>query len=323
MRPKNAACCLAIALALVACQVLLIASPVAAIDLNPYDYFEFDYCISFSDTEVEAGEEFQLMATAQVKCIKDLPFGADVAEVIGDIIATHQETGETHTLKEAYSLTITDVPDWKGDTYELDESVSLMFPEGCEPGEYEVIGQLVQVTIDGWDVTGLVPESRKSVAAGTITCAESDGDIPDPLPGYLVLDVLGHSYQCEILEDGSLAEPLDLRLVEGKISLRLEQGTICLDRNDNPLDYLSVTRDTSPPTCESGSVLDAYKLRPNGATFDPYLELDLKYDNEDLPEDAEEDELYIGYYDRDADSWVALESQVDSTESIVMTDVEH
>ncbi|MCK4299261.1 MAG: hypothetical protein KAX80_07005, partial [Planctomycetes bacterium] len=172
-------------------------------------------------------------------------------------------------------------------------------------------------------VTDLVPESRKSVSVGTITCAESDGDVPEPLPGYLTLDVLGHSYQCEISEDGSLAESLDLRLVEGKISLRLDRGTFCLDRNDNPLDYLSVTRDTSPPTCESGSVLDAYKLRPNGATFDPYLELDLKYDREDLPEDAEEDELYIGYYDRDADSWVALESQVDSTESIVMTDVEH
>jgi len=325
MKQGNRAWRSAVVLALLACYVLVAPSPVSGININPYDYFDVDYCISLSNAEVEEGEEFSLEASAQVKCIKDLPVGANQAEVTGQFVARHKETGDTEVLRAAYDITISPVPDWKGDTYELTESIGLAFPEGSQPGDYEVVAELVLVSIDGWDVTDLVPESKKSVSLGTVTCvvAEDDEDVPETLPGYLTLNVLGNIYRFEIRDDGSLAEPLELSLVEDKVGLCLEEGAFCLDSDDEPLEYIYVVEEADPPACEDGFVVRAYEFRPRRARFDPGLEIALSYDVAELPQDDDEEELWIACYDSSAGAWVSLESEVDVAESIVTAEAEH
>ena len=325
MKWGNRARRVAIVLALPACYVLAAPSPVSGIDINPYDYFDVDYCISLSDAEVEEGEEFSLEASAQVKCIKDLPVGANQAEVRGQFVARHKETGDTEVLITAYDITIDPVPDWKGDTYELTESIGLVFPEGSQPGDYEVVAELVLVSIDGWDVTDLVPESKKSVSLGTVTCvvADEDGDVPETLPGYLTLNVLGNIYRFEIWDDGSLAEPLELSLVEDKVGLCLEEGAFCLDSDDEPLEYIYVAEEADPPACEDGFVVRAYEFRPRRARFDPGLEIALSYDVAELSQDDDEEDLWIAYFDSGAGAWVSLESEVDVAESTVTAEAEH
>ena len=97
----------------------------AALSLNPYEYYEFDYHIAFSHDEVEAGEPFSITVGAEVRCIKDMPFGADEATIVASIIARSQSSGEEIILFDGYELTVTDVPDWQGDQYSIEETLEL------------------------------------------------------------------------------------------------------------------------------------------------------------------------------------------------------
>ena len=316
---------MAVLLFLMACLPITAPLPAAAISLDPFDYFEGDYCITFSDNEIQEDEVFYLEIDGQVECIRDLPFGADQADVAGSITAQHKETGDVVVLNSDYSVTIQPVPDWEGDTFAMALSIPLILPTGSQPGEYEVIAHLEQAEVDDWDVTNLIPENYCSYSIGTVTCA----DIPEPppppveIPGYITLDILGNSYEYEIWDDGSIAECVNLNLVEGEIGLYISSGTFCLDRHDEPLSYISVHRETDPPDYEAGSVITAYKFAPRGATFDPSLELTLSYDALNLPDETAEEALHIAYYDYSAQQWTALKSEVDERAKSVEAKVSH
>lgn len=318
----------AIALILVACQVFATPSPTAALELDPRDYFAIDYCISLSDTEVQEDEVFYLIAECHVECIEDLPMGATQAEATARFIAQHKETGDIEILNASYSIIVNPVPDWKGDTYEVEEHISLIFPSGTLPGEYEVIVQPVQAEIDDWDITHLIPESYKSVSVGTVTCVEAPAPpppspSPPKSPNYLTLGVLGDICKCEIRNDGRLAEALNFSLATGEISLSIKKGTFCLNKYGNPLGYISVSNEVNPSPCETGSLIVAYSFNPGGAKFNPSLELVLSYREQDLPPDVEEDALYMAYYDRSENQWIPLESQVDIQANAVAAEIKH
>lgn len=185
---KRAICRLAIVLILAAFLIPLSPSPAAALDLDPYGYFDIDYSVTINDNEVNGDNVFYLMVEGRVICINDLPFGIDRAEASGSIIAQHKETGATEVLNSSYGVTISPFPDWKGETYELEQRVNLIFPSGSQSGEYNVIAQLAWAEIDGWDVTDLIPESYKSFSLGTITyVASAPGSVMRPVPPSFVV----------------------------------------------------------------------------------------------------------------------------------------
>ena len=325
-RKKRGNClAMAVVLLMVACLPITAPLPAAAISLDPFDYFEGDYCITFSENEIQEDEVFYLEIDGQVECIRDLPFGADQADIAGSVTAEHKETGDVVVLNSAYSVTIQPVPDWEGDTFAMEVSIPLILPTGSQPGEYEVIVHLEQAEVDGWDVTNLIPENYCSYSSGTVTCAEIPEPPPPPveIPGYIALDILGNSYEYEIWDDGSIAESVNLNLVEGELGIYISSGTLCLDRHDEPLGYISVSRETTPPDYEAGSVITAYKFAPGGATFDPSLELTLSYDALNLPEEMAEKALHIACYDYSEQKWSTLKSEVDTGANTVEAKVSH
>ncbi|MCD6599524.1 MAG: hypothetical protein J7L19_03010 [Dehalococcoidia bacterium] len=325
-RKKRGNCLvMAVLLFLIACLPITAPLPVAAISLNPFDYFEGDYCITFSENEVQEDKVFYLEINGQVECIQDLPFGANQADIAVSITAQHKETGDVVVLNSAYSVTIQPVPDWEGDTFAMELSIPLILPAGSQPGEYEVVAHLEQAEVDGWDITNLIPESYHSYSIGTVTCAEIPVPPPPPveIPGHITLDILGNSYEYEIWDDGSIAESVNLNLVEGEVGIYISSGTLCLDRHDEALSYISVNGETSPPDYESGSIITAYKFAPGGATFDPSLELTLSYDAVNLPDETAEEALHIACYDYSARQWTALKSEVDERANTVEAKVSH
>jgi hypothetical protein len=167
---------LAIALVLAAFLVPISASPVAAINLNPYSYFDANYSITLSDNKGQGEEVFYLLAEGRATCIKDLPMGVDEVEVAARVIAQHKATGVEVVLNPAYSVVISPFPDREGETCELKRQVKLIFPGGSQTGEYEVIGQLIQVKVDGWDITELIPEAYGSHLVGSISYVTSSND---------------------------------------------------------------------------------------------------------------------------------------------------
>jgi len=300
--------------------------PALALSLNPLDYYTFEYHIVISHTEVQVEETFSVSAGATVQCIRDLPFGIREAVVRFDVIARPSGSGPEITLHEGYEVMVDNVPDWAGDEYELQESIDLAFPEGTAPGSYALVGRLDHVSLDGWNVTSMVPSSARTISVGAIACVveeEPPPPPPTPQPGVLTIHLLGHEFLPTITEDGALAKVFQATLVEGALSLSIQAGTRCLDASGDPLSYLSATRDSSPREYDAGAVLSAFSLHPDGAQFNPALQLSLSYDPDELPPGCDPGDLSVGYYDRAAGVWRQLPSSVDENGKTVAAGVSH
>ncbi|MFC1971471.1 thioredoxin domain-containing protein [Chloroflexota bacterium] len=96
----------------------------------------------------------------------------------------------------------------------------------------------------------------------------------------------------EVLADtqGRIKTNVELSSADGKVSLSLKEGTIVMDKEGKPLEFIHVAIDpTLPLRPEDAHIVGAiYDLSPEGATFDPPLKLTISYDPEELPEGARE-----------------------------------
>lgn len=312
-------------LVLLALLAALAPCPVFALDLNPLDYYDIDYQIVFSDDEVEPAEEFAVTVGAAVRCTADLPFGADEATVVVSGVARLESADVEYVLLDDFELVIPDVPDWQGDTFEMEETVELLFPGDAVPGTYEIVATLERVSIDGWNITGFVPAGYRSLPIGPIAVATAEGETepptPPPSPGHLNLTLLGHEYSPEIDGEGVVAEDVSAVLIEGEVSFLLDEGTECLDASDEPLSYISLVHKSSPAPYEDGMVLAAYSLYPNGATFSPALTLAIRYEDSDLPEDVTPDDLTLAWYEDGA--WSPVTSSLDDDVETVRANIRH
>ena len=302
------------------------AQPAAALSLNPLDYYSYDYYIALSHTEVEPGESFSVTASASVRCTKDLPFGVRKADVRFKVLARNSSSGDELTLLERYDFTVDNVPDWAGDEFSTTETVDLAFPAGTTPGSYAVSARLEYLSLDGWNVTSMVPSSARTMGLGSIVLAlpdETPLPPPTPQPGILLVSVLGHEFRPAIDADGILLEPIDASLIEGLLSVEAQEGTRCLDASGSPLTHISASQELSPRAHEGGAVISAFSLRPDGARFSPSLRIGITYDVDELPPDCDEDDLVIGYYDRADGRWRELPSTVDKSHKVVSADASH
>ena len=170
-------------LGLLLCANLLLGPhPATALSLNPTDYYDVDFHIVFSDTEVEPQEQFSITAGATVLCTKDLPIGMDEASVSFAVTARQVESGNALTLLDNYDFTVSDVPDWAGDEYSTEETVLLSFPSDAASGRYTVTAEIQKVSLDGCNVTAMIPASYRTIEAGTIACIIPDVAPPPPTP---------------------------------------------------------------------------------------------------------------------------------------------
>lgn len=304
----------------------LAAQPVAALSLNPLDYYSYDYYIALSATEVEPGEQFSVTAGASVRCIRDLPVGVDEAEAEFEVLAQHETSGVQVVLLDRYAVSVDDVPDWAGDEYSTSETVDLAFPEDAAPGTYNIVARLEHLSLDGWNVTGMVPSSARTMNLGSLECyIPEDPPVPTPPsePGQLIVSILGHTFRPAIDDDGYLLEKVNASLIEGLLSIELPEGTRCLDESGMALTHISASQNTTPRAFDGGTVLAAFSLHPGGATFAPSIRIGISYEEAELPAGCEEDDLSIAYYSAENGEWKKTSSRVDASRNLVSADVSH
>ncbi|MBN1856363.1 MAG: hypothetical protein JW846_05345 [Dehalococcoidia bacterium] len=295
-------------------SLVLLPRPASALSLNPSDYYDVDFDLAFSQTVVEPGEEFSITAEATVSCIKDMPIGMDEASVIFAVTARHTASGKELTLLDRYDFTVSDVPDWAGDEYATEETVHLSLPSDAKEGPYSVAAEIEKVSLDGWNVTSMIPASYRRIQVGTISCVIPEVTPPPPTPqqGTLAISILGHEFRPTVDTDGFLLEGFSHSLIEDELSIYIEEGTRCRGDEGNPLAYISATRDSSPEDYEGGVVLSAFVLGPGGAEFSPALRLGIAYDSAELPQGCGEDDLVVGYYDSSGACWQEVPSVIDT-----------
>jgi len=162
-----------------------------------------------------------------------------------------------------------------------------------------------------------------SCTASPTTPLPSNGE---ELPTYqMEIDLLGTKHEASVDSQGRLKTSVQVTSADGKISLSLEEGTIVLDKDGKPLQFIQTIIDPNPPPPpEDAHIVGAvYDLRPQGATFDPPLKLTLSYDPEELPRGVRESKVYIAPYDEGTGWGGWYYKNVDTERHRVATRIDH
>ncbi len=147
---------------------------------------------------------------------------------------------------------------------------------------------------------------------------------PGPGPGsryYLDTNFFGETSKWRISSSGRLLEAVDITSKDGEINIHIPKNTYCLDEKGKKLKGITIVEEKAPETPEGYVLLGkAYDLGPDSATFKPYLRLTLAYEDGDVPEGVEEENLYITYYDN---GWIPLDAVVNIEENKVSANITH
>jgi hypothetical protein len=181
-------------LLLTAIACLAVASPAAALDFNPADYFNLTYQpITFDKSQVAAGETFHAIVRGRAICNKDIPLPVSRATIVSQVTARSAAGGASYTLNTGFTIEINPFPDKAGDTFDIDESIELRFPPDASPGEYQVVWQIVQarakISFISTDVSDYIPPPQPmgkitvtstTVTSTAITTATGTTSTPAP-----------------------------------------------------------------------------------------------------------------------------------------------
>jgi hypothetical protein len=170
---------MAAALLIVITLSLTTASPALALDLNPNDYFQFNFnAVTFDKSEVKAGEAFHYTITGSADCSKDLPLPVSEVTVTSQVIAKPASGGAAIVINPSYVIDIKPLPTKAGQSFNINQTVTLQFPDGSVPGSYYVVAQVisakVKVLIATLDVTGSFPAESNM---GTVKCIANTASV--------------------------------------------------------------------------------------------------------------------------------------------------
>ena len=109
---------------------------------------------------------------------------------------------------------------------------------------------------------------------------------------------------------------------DGQATMNIAAQTKLLTKERNPLSIITVENVSSPPNAPGGdAMVTAYNFGPEGATFDPGLDLNISYDPFRLPQDISENNLYLAYFD--GNQWQGLESNLDLLNKTITAKITH
>ena len=155
---------------------------------------------------------------------------------------------------------------------------------------------------------------------------------PAPPPGGGLGGGVGRPGVTPVLEymtqAGRFKENVTCRSGDRKVELFIPKDTIGLNRVGSLLSSISIKEMTEIPSLpEQCSVIGlVYRLGPDRATFDPPIDLTIKYDASLIPQGVAEERLVIVTFDTfdwSTSQWVELESTIDPETDTIMAKISH
>jgi len=140
-----------LAVALTLALSLCFMSPALASAFSIEEYFQLSYDpVTFDKNEIQGSEVFHATIAGRATCTKDLPFPLPISEVsiTSQVVAEHAVSGATVTLNSSYTITIKSFPSKEGETAEISQVVPLQFPSQAKPGDYNIIGKIVEAHVN-------------------------------------------------------------------------------------------------------------------------------------------------------------------------------
>lgn len=128
-----------------------------------------------------------------------------------------------------------------------------------------------------------------------------------------------------ISAEGRFTQAVTARSEDGKARLTIPKDTIGKNKGGTRLFSLQIVEMTgaADPPADSAVIGQVYDVGPDGATFDPPIELTMRYDESALPEGVAEGNLLLATRDGTASQWAELESTVDEDANTVTANVSH
>ncbi len=326
MGRRRFATILGLAVALIMASFVLVTGSNQATALSLEDYFSYSYQAQLSKASVSEGESFSVFVQGEAICKEDLPLSPSKAEVTSRVVAQHQMSGLGVTLNAGYSVTIQPFPAKKGERVPISQVVPLQFPKGSEPGAYQVVGQLESASVTvgplSISVKQYLPQSQ---VVGTVTHvggtspAGSGGPAPPPVfPGTTVVTDI-------ITPQGVFTQDIVAYSYDQAAWLTIPRGTAGLKADGTSLREITIVKFVEPPSppVNTAVITLVYDLGPDGATFNPPIQLTLRYDPALIPKGVAQENLVIGMWDKKTGKWVELDSKVDPASRTISAKVSH
>jgi len=126
-------------------------------------------------------------------------------------------------------------------------------------------------------------------------------------------------------EKGRFTEDVTAISEDKQVELYIPEDTIGKNRVDSLLSSIRIKKMEEPPALSVNSEVAGliYDIDPSGATFDPPIDLTIKYDTSQIPEGVAEKNLVVATFDSSTSQWVELESTVDPANDTVTAKVSH
>jgi hypothetical protein len=160
---------------------LFIPATVSASSSEANEYFDYSYLVELSKTQVLVNETFIAHVRSQGTCKQDLPTTISEAVISGRIIAKLPESKIETVLNPEFILQFDGIPGEKGQTFQKDADISLIFPEDSRPGTYEIVAQTTGAIfkVFGMWFDGLSYFPTDPIVVGPVECT---GKTPVNIP---------------------------------------------------------------------------------------------------------------------------------------------
>lgn len=179
-------------------------------------------------------------------------------------------------------------------------------PDGDEDEDAQKVG--VAVTLTAYSL----PPPRPPVGVG--------------MPAYyLRVDLWGEKFRVRTTSAGEVKADLEVVSADEMVTLYISKGVLAQTEDKQRLRKIEVWPMAEPPPLpDNGYIIGiAYDFSPDGATFDPAIELEMRYDPSQIPDGLDEEDLLIAYYDEDVGKWVECECTCDPETHCITARVYH
>jgi hypothetical protein len=144
-------------------------------------------------------------------------------------------------------------------------------------------------------------------------------------PSVFTSVLFGEDHSVSISDTGKILEAIEVTasLPNGKVTISIEADTLAVSKYGSPITSLTAEVDPTPPPVpeDYNSIYMPCNFGPDGATFNPPIVLTFHYDPADFPENTNEEDLVIAFYDNSAGEWVPLLCEVDAVNNTVTASV--
>jgi hypothetical protein len=170
-----------------------------------------------------------------------------------------------------------------------------------------------EVEVELTSIGGLDALSAKINHTGMFTIIARTISFSELEIGYMGQEVISGN----ITTDGFLVESLEFTIQEGngELYFRLPEGTRMLNREGKPPDMIMIDPvaplELPPLPSDDSAILMPFSIHPD-LTIDPIMKVIIHYDEGELGDGINEEDLVFAYYDETREKWVPLLSKVDA-----------